>query len=95
MRACKETSRMKWQKERVARGADYKRHVREGESGDNDAAEVRCLSKECRRKIVLDFAKRAEMSVVNTPMKMRAKHKNRVINEGQLRCKQPSLLCTK
>lgn len=41
---------MKWQEERVARGADYKRHVREGESGDNDAAEVRCLSKECRKK---------------------------------------------
>lgn len=50
---------------------------------------MRCLSKECRRKTVLDFAKRAEMSVVNTlSMKMRAKHKNRVINEGQLRCKQ-------
>ena len=62
--------------ERVVTGADFNGHVGEGNSGDeNVMGRYGDKARNAERQMVVDFATRMEMAVVNTYFKKREEHR--------------------
>ena len=68
-----------WKREKIVQGVDLNEHVVKGNIGDEEIME-RCGAgtKNKEASMVVDFAKRMNLAIVNTYFKKKDKHKDDV-----------------
>ncbi|KAK3549270.1 hypothetical protein QTP70_034481 [Hemibagrus guttatus] len=84
--------------ERVVIGADFNGHVGEGNTGDEEVmGKFGVKERNLEGQMVVDFAKRMDMAVVNTYFQKREEHrvKNTARQHRMVVCRMTSMVCKK